>query len=137
MRLAALALLVLAQPAFAEIHEVKMLNRGDSGPMVYEPAFLQIAPGDTVRFLSSQPGHNAASIDGMLPEGAQAFRSRLNQDFDLTLDVPGHYGIKCSPHYAMGMVMLIRVGDAPAVHLPDDLPKRARERLDAIIAAHP
>lgn len=34
----------------------------------------------------------------------------------------------------MGMVMLIKVGDAPEVTLPDDLPARAKERFKKIIA---
>lgn len=30
--------------AMAETFEVKMLNRGEKGPMVFEPDFLEIAP---------------------------------------------------------------------------------------------
>lgn len=128
---------LLASPALAETHEVRMLNRNDHGSMVYEPQFLRIAPGDTVRFLPAQPGHNAATIDGMVPEGAAPFRSKINEAFEVTLDVPGAYGVKCSPHVAMGMVMLIEVGAAEAPVLPEALPKKARERLAEIIAARP
>lgn len=128
------ALLILPHAALAEVHEVYMLNRNDQGPMVYEPQRLRIAPGDTVRFLPTQPGHNAATIDGMIPEGAEPFRSKINEDFSVTLTRPGSYGIKCSPHVAMGMVMLIEVGEAEAPVLPDDLPARARERFQAILA---
>lgn len=50
---------------------------------------------------------------------------------------PGLYGVKCTPHFAMGMVALVQVGDAPA-NLEDaqtaKMPKKARERLDAEIA---
>jgi len=133
----ALALLLLATPAFAETHEVQMYNRSENGPMIYEPSFLSIVPGDTVRFLPTQPSHNAATIDGMIPEGAEPFKSKINEDFSVTLTVPGSYGIKCSPHFAMGMVMLIEVGDAPSPVLPEDLPARARERFEAILAANP
>ena len=38
--------------------------------MVFEPSFVKIAPGDTVRFVSTDKGHNAETIKGMLPEGA-------------------------------------------------------------------
>lgn len=138
MRLAAFALLsALASPAVAETYEVKMFNRNDQGSMIYEPQFLKIAPGDTVRFVPTQPSHNAATIDGMIPEGAEPFRSRLNEVFEVTLTVQGNYGIKCSPHYAMGMVMMVQVGDAPDISLPDDLPKRAKDRFDAILAKLP
>lgn len=129
--------LLLATPALAETHEVRMLNRGEAGAMVYDPAYLHIAPGDTVRFLPTQPGHNAASIEGLLPEGAAPFKSGINKEFDLVLTRPGAYGVKCSPHVAMGMVMLIEVGDRTEVTLPDTLPRKAAERFQAILAARP
>lgn len=140
MKLAAIpavALLLFAAPLLAETHDVKMYNRAESGAMAYEPAFLHIAPGDTVRFLPAQPGHNAATIEGMIPEGAIPFKSKINETFSVTLTVPGSYGIRCSPHFAMGMVMLIKVGDAPAPVLPADLPARVRSRFEAILATHP
>lgn len=127
--------LLAAAPALAETHEVQMYNRSENGPMIYEPSFLKIAPGDSVRFVPTQPSHNAATIDGMIPEGAESFKSKINEDFTVTLDQPGSYGIKCSPHYAMGMVMLIHVGDGVETALPDDLPARARTRFEAILAA--
>ena len=132
-----LLLLMLSTPALAETHEVQMFNRSDNGPMIYEPSFLKIAPGDTVHFIPAQPSHNAATIDGMIPEGAEPFKSKINEDFSVTLTVPGSYGIKCSPHFAMGMVMLIEVGEAPAPDLPADLPARAKERFEKILAANP
>jgi len=39
-----------ALPATAAEHQVQMLNKGAEGPMAFEPSFLKIAPGDTVRF---------------------------------------------------------------------------------------
>ncbi|WP_290688992.1 MULTISPECIES: pseudoazurin [unclassified Haematobacter] len=134
---AALMLALMAGPVLAETHDVKMYNRSENGAMIYEPSYLRIAPGDTVRFLSTQPGHNAATIDGMIPAGADPFKSRINEDFAVTLSVPGSYGIKCSPHYAMGMVMLIDVGEPAEADLPPDLPKRASERFRQILDARP
>ena len=133
-RLPALCIMLcIAVPAAAETHDVGMYTRSENGPMIYEPQFLRIRPGDSVRFLSVQSGHNAATIDGMIPEGAEGFRSPLGEDYTVTLTVPGLYGIKCSPHYGMGMVMLIEVGEAPERVFPDDLPPRARQRFDAIL----
>ncbi|PTQ75996.1 pseudoazurin [Celeribacter persicus] len=126
---------LLATPLFAETYEIGMYTRNDNGPMIYEPQFLSIAPGDTVVFVSKQPGHNAATIDGMIPEGAQPFKSRLGEDFTVTLTEPGLYGIKCSPHYAMGMVMLIEVGEQTDRSLPEGLPNRARQRFESILEA--
>ncbi|BBU44438.1 pseudoazurin [Pseudomonas putida] len=126
-----LASTLLAPAALADVHEVKMLNRGSEGAMVYEPDHLRIAPGDTVRFLPTQNGHNAASVAGLLPTGAKPFKSKLNQPFEQTFSVPGVYGIQCIPHLAMGMVMVIQVGDASAPELPANLPARAKARFAA------
>ncbi|WP_060492799.1 pseudoazurin [Pseudomonas sp. NBRC 111140] len=126
-----LASALLAPAVLAEVHEVKMLNRGSDGAMVYEPDHLHIAPGDSVRFLPTQSGHNAASVAGLLPAGAEPFKSKLNQVFEQTFSVPGVYGIQCIPHLAMGMVMVIQVGDASAAALPANLPTRAKARFAA------
>jgi plastocyanin len=64
--------------ARAAEHEIKMLNKGAAGLFVFEPAFLRIAPGDAVHFRAVDKGHNAASIDGMMPEGAAPWKGGLN-----------------------------------------------------------
>lgn len=139
MRLATSAILfaslVVSAPVFAETHEVKMLNRNETGPMVYEPDFLEIAPGDTVKFLGTTSGHNAATVEGMAPEGYEGFLGKINEEIEVTLDRRGFYGVKCSPHYGMGMVMVIRVGDAdlPASFPASDVPERAKKRFDEIL----
>jgi pseudoazurin len=106
------AAIALAGAANAEEHQVLMLNKGEKGAMVFEPDFIRAAPGDTVRFVPTDKGHNAESIKGMLPEGAEAFKGKFNEEIVVTLDQQGVYGIKCAPHYAMGMVALIEVGEA-------------------------
>ncbi|AZL69068.1 MULTISPECIES: pseudoazurin [Pseudomonas] len=126
-----LAALLTTTATQAEVFEVKMLNRGAEGAMVYEPDHLRIAPGDTVRFLPTQAGHNAASIPGLLPAGAEAFKSKLNQPYEYTFSQPGLYGIQCIPHLAMGMVMLVQVGEPTPAQLPGALPARAASRLAA------
>ncbi|MFT3688394.1 pseudoazurin [Paenirhodobacter sp.] len=133
---AALFACLLPCAALAEVHEVKMLNRNDTGPMPFEPDYLVIKPGDTVKFLATDPGHNAATIAGMIPEGGKKFIGKINQEIEVTLDAEGIWGVKCSPHYTMGMVMLIQVGDKPATaaDLPDDLPPAARQRMEEILA---
>ncbi len=104
--------LVLSVPAGAAEHVVHMLSRSEDGrSMVFEPSFLKIAVGDTVRFVPTQPSHNAESIEGMLPEGAEPFAGKINEEIDVTFTVEGIYGYKCKPHYAMGMVGLIQVGE--------------------------
>jgi pseudoazurin len=90
--------------------EVKMLNKGAEGAMVFEPALVRIAPGDTVNFVATDKGHNVESIKGMLPEGATAFAGKISQNLTVTFEKPGVYGIKCQPHYGMGMVGMVVVG---------------------------
>ena len=100
----AAALLAIALPAGAAEFEVKMLNKGAEGAMVFEPSLLKIAPGDTVKFLATDKTHNAESIKGMIPEGAKPFVGKINEEITVTFEQPGIYGIKCLPHYGMGMV---------------------------------
>ena len=111
MLVAAAAVLVLAGGARAAEVEVKLLNKGADGVMVFEPAFVKIAPGDTVKFVSTDKGHNAESIKGMLPEGAAPFVGNNNEDIAVKFEQEGVYGIKCLPHYGMGMVAMIVVGN--------------------------
>jgi pseudoazurin len=102
---------VAATAAGAAEIDVKMLNKGAAGNMVFEPALIKAAPGDTVKFLAVDKGHNAESIPGMLPDGATPFTSKMNQEVAVTFDKPGVYGIRCKPHYGLGMVALVVVGD--------------------------
>lgn len=131
------ALTALAGPALAADHQVQMLNKGADGVMVFEPAFVQAEVGDTVTFVPTDKGHDVASLPGMLPEGVAEFESKLNEQFVLTLDKPGLYGVKCKPHLPMGMVALIQAGpDAPNYDAlaTGKLPKKARIRMDAELA---
>jgi len=105
------ATLVMSGSARAAEVEVKLLNKGtDGGLMVFEPAFVKIAPGDTVKFVSTDKGHNAESIKGMFPEGAAPFVGKNDADIAVKFEQEGVYGVKCLPHYAMGMVAMIVVG---------------------------
>lgn len=110
LAIATVAALMLTTSAFAETFEIKLLNKGADGAMVFEPAFVKAAVGDTINFVSTDKGHNVESIEGMLPETVEAFKSKMGDDFSLTLTTEGVYGVKCTPHYSMGMVGLIQVG---------------------------
>ncbi|WP_375284346.1 pseudoazurin [Marinicauda pacifica] len=120
--------------AMAEEHEVQMLNRGPNGDMmVFEPAYLEIEPGDTVTFLPTEPSHNAESILNMVPEGGETFKGRVNQEISVTYTTEGVYGVKCLPHYGLGMIALIKVGDGEAPNLGEAAavrhPGRANQRF--------
>jgi pseudoazurin len=136
---AVVALMALIGGADAAEIEVKMLDKGADGVMVFEPALVKIEPGDTVKFVSTNKGHNAETIKGMVPADATPFVGKVNQDIAVTFDKPGFYGIKCLPHYAMGMVALVVVGtpanqdEAKAVTHPG----RAKQVMTALFGKLP
>ena len=109
---AAILLALAASPAQAKEHQVKMLNKGAEGMMLFEPAYLNVAPGDTVKFVATNKGHNAESIPGMVPDGGATFKGKINEEVVVRFNAPGLYGFKCLPHLGMGMVGLVQVGSA-------------------------
>ena len=127
-----------SMPLAAAEFQVKMLNKGSDGSaMVFEPAFLHVAAGDTVTFVPADKGHNAEVINGMSPVGAEAFKGKLSEQFSVTFATEGAYGYKCLPHLGMGMVGLIVVGDNPSnldAIKQAKVPPKAREKFDALIA---
>jgi pseudoazurin len=91
---------------------VEMLNKhpDDSKQrMVFYPRVLKVKAGDTVTFKSVDKGHNSETIKGMVPDGAEGWKSKINDDLDVTFDKPGIYGFKCTPHTSLGMVGLVVV----------------------------
>ena len=136
LSLAAALSTLIAGSAFAEVHEVQMLNKTDDSRMAFDPAFLQISEGDTVKFLASDKGHNAETIKGMIPKNATHFAGKINEEIEVKFDTTGIYGIKCKPHFAMGMVMTIAVGsvdEIPDTFLEGRLSKNAKKRFKAQI----
>jgi|GEM_PF-599108 len=92
-------------------HEIKMLNAGaDGSTMVFEPSFLQVKPGESVKFVSTDPGHKSESY--FTPEGGATWVGELGKDVVVTLDKEGVYLYQCQPHLVMGMVGIIQVGNA-------------------------
>ncbi|QAY77554.1 pseudoazurin [Sphingosinicella sp. BN140058] len=135
--LAALAL--SASPAAAREWQVKMLNKGSDGKlMVFEPAFLKVAPGDTVKFLATQKGHNAETVAGMTPAGGPTFKGKINEEIVIKFTQQGLYGYKCLPHVGMGMVGLIQVGNAAnkpaATAAAAKLPGMGKKNMTGLLA---
>lgn len=110
-----LALLAAPLPAAAKEIVVHMKNSGAEGMMVFEPSFVKAAPGDTVRFIPTDFAHNAETLPAIWPQGVAPMKGAMSKEVVLTATKPGLYGIKCMPHYSMGMVALVQVGKvAPA-----------------------
>lgn len=76
----------------------------------YNPLVIQIQPGDTVAW-ENMPTHDTQSIEGLIPEGAEAWHSQLGQNYERTFSVEGIYVYKCTPHIGAGMGGAIIVGD--------------------------
>lgn len=79
--------------------------------MVFVPDIVRAQPGDTIKFVAVDKGHNSEGNDDMLPEGAEGWKSKISQDFEVTVEGDGAYGYHCTPHRSVGMVGLILVGD--------------------------
>lgn len=125
-----------AAPATAKEVVVQMKNKGADGYMVFEPAYVRVNVGDTVRFVPTDKTHNAQSIPGMIPAGAVAFTGKINQPVSFKVTKAGLYGVKCAPHLAMGMVALVQAGAKPAVPAAlaaPKLPGLANKRMAALV----
>lgn len=105
--------------AFAEDHVINAQAR------VFAPAILYIQSGDTVKW-TNMPSHNTASIEGMIPDGADSWRSKMGDNFSITLTEEGVYSYVCEPHIGFGMVGAIIVGEPVNI---DASMEYARENL--------
>lgn len=88
----------------------------------FVPLVIFIEPGDTVRW-RSMVGHNADAVESLIPEGGELFKIPLGSDGSVTLDVEGVYIYKCTPHFSLGMVGAIVVGQANNI---DDIMMNAK-----------
>ncbi len=123
--------------AFAEVHIVEMLNKGDEGTMVFKPAITFAKAGDTIKFIPTDKGHNVVSFKDMLPEGVAPFKSKMNKEFELVVEKDGSYGFYCQPHLPMGMVGLVVVGDnvnLADIKLGKKVKGKAKKRFEKYIA---
>lgn len=129
---------LLAAPGFAKDISVQMKNMGPDGMMVFEPSYVSAAVGDKIHFVPTDPGHNAGPITGMVPDGVDLPAGAMNKEYVLTVSKPGLYGIKCTPHFSMGMVALVKAGPGPAPNAAAaaavQLPALAARRMTPMLA---
>ena len=134
---AALALLAAATPAWAANVDVQLLDQGDKGAMVFQHDMIKINVGDTVTFQPTNKGHSVQSIEGLLPAGATPVKGELSTPLVATFTVPGVYALKCDPHYKMGMVAVVVVGNDTSnldAIKNAEYPDRAQDRMDDILS---
>ena len=121
------------------VHEVLMLNQDpDTGErQVFKPALLRVEPGDTVRFIAEDRGHNSQVNEDLMPEGGETWEGRINEEVEVTLETEGTYAYYCRPHNTAGMVGLILVGD-PSSNYEEvkngRFRGRARQRYEELFA---
>ena len=127
----AFLMLVLSAPTFAAEHVVKMLNKGNDGMMVFEPAVLSVNVGDTVKFEATDMAHNSKSV--LTPAGAKPWMGKMSQDISVTFDTEGVYVYECTPHVMMAMVGVIKVGD---VKVDDATNKFANQYKSKFVMNH-
>jgi pseudoazurin len=110
LSVAVLLALMSAAPARAADHQVLMLNQGKDGAMVFEPGYLKVAVGDTVKFIAKDKTHNAESIS--VPAGAAPFKGQIDEEIVVRIEQEGVYLYQCAPHAVMAMVGVIQAGSA-------------------------
>jgi pseudoazurin len=76
----------------------------------YDPLVIQIQPGDKVAW-ENMPTHDTQSLEGLIPEGAEAWHSQMGENYQRTFTVEGIYVYKCTPHFGAGMGGAIIVGN--------------------------
>jgi len=138
---AATAAALAPRRAFAQqTLDVEMLNRHPEERinMVFYPDIIVAQPGDTLRFIPTDRGHNTVSVDGMLPDGADDWRGGINEEVELNLQVPGFYGYVCQPHVSLAMAgMIVVEGDGKmdnyeAAKSVSHRPRRLQDKFDAL-----
>lgn len=136
-----MAVLFLVLPASVNASDmtIQMLNKdiGSKKRNIFSPALIQIELGDTVKWVATDRGHNVEFVRGAVPDGVKPFRSALGKDVSYTFSTPGAYVYKCTPHYGLGMVGIIIVGETPDNLLDiaaKKYPGKADKRIDALLA---
>tara|TARA_Y100001970_G_C14082370_1_gene775436 strand:+ start:97 stop:528 length:432 start_codon:yes stop_codon:yes gene_type:complete len=106
-----LILISISNIAYTAEHEIKMLNLGTEGMMVFEPGYLRVEVGDTINFIATDMTHNTESIAGLIPQGAKGWTGAINENVSVVIDKEGVYVYQCTPHLVLGMVGVIQAGE--------------------------
>ena len=103
---------VLASPAFAADHTVKMGS--DGGLLVFEPATITVEQGDTVTWENNKMAPHNVVFDANNVPGGKSVADELThsqltfspgESYGSKFDVePGEYTYYCAPHRGAGMV---------------------------------
>ncbi|MBP0598075.1 pseudoazurin [Herbaspirillum sp. LeCh32-8] len=92
---------------------MQMLDQHAGSTMLFEPAYLKVAPGDSVTFRPVNRSHYVKAIAA--PTGAHKFSSAEDEPLTVKLEQPGLYVYVCPPHLMMAMIGAIQVGEGESV----------------------
>ena len=101
-----LLLCIFSLSTFAAEYEIQMIN--SKGKMRFEPTFLKVEKGDTVKFNPINKGHNSKSV--YTPVGADSWDGKTSKSISVVLKKDGVYIYECKNHAIMGMAGIIQVG---------------------------
>jgi plastocyanin len=91
---------------------------GPGGNLVYEPATVYVAPGDTVHFVWESDDHNIvveSQPEGAGWEGTEGDANTLyntGHEYEHTFETTGTYSYFCQPHRTAGMVGEVIVNES-------------------------
>ncbi len=105
-----MVLALVAANVMAAEHTVEMKTAGADGTMVFEPAVIKVAVGDTVHFAPTDVAHNSESVAGLTPESSVAWKGDMSQKVSVTFDKEGIYVYHCLPHAVMAMIGRVVAG---------------------------
>ncbi len=109
--IALVALSIMTFNIEAKEYQVLMKNVTSDGiKMGFEPDFLKINKGDTVKFIPVDKGHSVESYKGGVPKGVKDWKAGVNKEIIVKFDIEGVHMVKCVPHFGMGMIGAIQVG---------------------------
>jgi plastocyanin len=97
---------------------------GPDGNLVYDPATVYVAPGDTVHFVWESDNHNIVVEDqpeGANWEGTEGGANDLyntGHEYEYTFETLGTYTYFCQPHRTSGMVAEVVVNESGSSPTP-------------------
>lgn len=105
-----------AAPSTTEVSAPPKNHEVKAAVTQFNPMVLFVNPGDTVTW-TNMAGHDTTSIEGMIPEGAEAWQSKMGEQYSYTFTQEGAYIYKCTPHASLGMIAAVVVGSTNPANL--------------------
>jgi iron complex outermembrane recepter protein len=129
------AFAIFGSMQFAEAAQQEVRMNAARGE--FEPGYLKIQPGDTVRFVPAGKSKTVGASSVLVPDGAYQWEGVPGRSFSVKLSREGIYIYQSAKHLSKGMVGAIQAGRA----LNEEQAKRfklpqaaARAKLESLLA---